>query len=103
MRKGVGGFNYRYGFELDLEVVLRLKLLSIGERDYELGCLFYFGYFWFIGEYLVDLVERKFYELRVFIVLEFRLVIKNFLLNNKIGEGGFGFVYKGVIKYKFKF
>lgn len=45
VRKGVGGFNYRYGFELDLEVVLRLKLLSIGERDYELGCLFYFGYF----------------------------------------------------------
>ncbi|XP_024399834.1 serine/threonine-protein kinase PCRK1 [Physcomitrium patens] len=103
VRKGAGGSNHRHGFESDPEVVSRLKPSSIGERDHESGCSSHPGYSRPTGEHPADLVERKSHELRAFTVSELRSATKNFSPNNKIGEGGFGSVYKGVIKHKSKF
>lgn len=45
--------------------------------------------------------ERS-HELREFTLAEMKLATKNFHYHNVIGEGGFGKVYKGVIKHKSK-
>jgi hypothetical protein len=42
------------------------------------------------------------HELREFTLAEMKLATKNFHYHNVIGEGGFGKVYKGVIKQKSK-
>ncbi|MFS7996533.1 putative transferase [Helianthus anomalus] len=42
--------------------------------------------------------EKKPTNLRVFTVAELKLATKNFCKSSKIGEGGFGRVYKGVVK-----
>lgn len=47
--------------------------------------------------------KKKSFELREFTHAELKAATRNFAQQNLIGEGGFGQVYKGVIKQKSKF
>lgn len=46
--------------------------------------------------------SQKSHELREFTLAELKLATRNFHYHNVIGEGGFGKVYKGVIRHKSK-
>lgn len=46
----------------------------------------------------IQIVAGKPSNLRVFTVAELKLATRNFCTSSKIGEGGFGSVYRGVVK-----
>lgn len=51
-----------------------------------------------IGRPMITSLSQKSNNLREFTLSDLKLVTKNFSRSTKIGEGGFGCVYKGVIK-----
>ncbi|KAJ0872722.1 putative protein kinase RLK-Pelle-RLCK-VIIa-2 family [Helianthus annuus] len=89
-------FSFSFGEEIEYETRIETKSTSID--TFYTACSDIIGCIADAQSSDLQVLAGKSSKLRVFTVAELKLATGNFCASSKIGEGGFGSVYKGVVK-----
>ncbi|KAJ0519253.1 putative transferase [Helianthus annuus] len=89
-------FSFSFGEEIEYETRIETKSTSID--TFYTACSDLNGCMTDSQASDLQVLAGKSSKLRVFTVAELKLATGNFCASSKIGEGGFGSVYKGVVK-----